>query len=319
MVTLVAPKDFSPVEDAETIKKACLGWGTDEKALISVLGNRNSFQRKLISLAYQEIYHEDLIHQLKSELSGDFERAICHWTLEPADRDAVLVNAALKKAKPDYRVIVETACVASPENLLAVKRAYRFRYKHSLEEDVAFHTKGDIRKVLVALVSAYRYDGHEIDEDVAISEAGLLHDDIYGKAFSHEELIRVLTTRSKAQLNATFNRYQDIHGKSITKGLLGDPVDEYLSALRTAIRCIRDPKKYFVKVLRTAINKEDTDEDALSRVIITRAEKDLKEIKELYLKRNNISLNQAVAGETHGDYKEFLLTLLGKEKNQALN
>jgi hypothetical protein len=52
---------------------------------------------------------------------------------------------------------------------------------------------------------------------LAISEAGLLHDDVYGKAFDHDELVRVLTTRSKAQLNATFNRYQDIHGKSITK------------------------------------------------------------------------------------------------------
>lgn len=38
-----------------------------------MLGNRNSFQRKLIRLAYEEIYHEDLIHQLKSEISGDFE------------------------------------------------------------------------------------------------------------------------------------------------------------------------------------------------------------------------------------------------------
>ncbi|KAJ7013143.1 annexin-like protein RJ4 [Populus alba x Populus x berolinensis] len=140
-----------------------------------------------------------------------------HWTLEPADRDAVLANAALKKSKPDYRVIVEIACVGSPEDLLAVKRAYRFRYRHSLEEDVALHTKGDIRKVLVALVSAYRYDGDEVDEDLAISEAGLLHDDVYGKAFNHDELVRVLTTRSKAQLNATFNRYQDIHGKSISK------------------------------------------------------------------------------------------------------
>lgn len=49
------------------------GFGTDEKAIISILGHRNLFQRKLIRQAYQEIYHEDLIHQLKSELSGDFE------------------------------------------------------------------------------------------------------------------------------------------------------------------------------------------------------------------------------------------------------
>jgi hypothetical protein len=49
------------------------GWGTDEGALISILGHRNANQRKLIGLAYEEIYQEDLIQQLKSELSGDFE------------------------------------------------------------------------------------------------------------------------------------------------------------------------------------------------------------------------------------------------------
>lgn len=67
--------------------------------------------------------------------------------------------------------------------------------------------------------------------------------------------------------------------------------------------------------MRRAVHIEDTDEDALSRVIVTRAEKDLKEIKELYLKRNNVSLDQAVAADTDGEYKEFLLTLLGNEKN----
>ncbi|KAJ4825516.1 Annexin D8 [Turnera subulata] len=309
MATVVAPKEFSPVEDAENIKKACLGWGTDESAIISILGHRNSFQRKLIRQAYEEIYHEDLVKQLKSELRGSFETAVIQWILEPADRDAVLANAALNKTIPDYRVIIEIACVRSPEDLLAVKRAYRFRYKHSLEEDVAARTTGDIRKLLVAVVSAYRHDGHEIDEDVACSEAGILHDDISGKAFNHEELIRILSTRSKSQLNATFNRYKDLHGTSITKALY--PADEYLAVLRTVIRCIYNPKKYFAKLLRSAINKESIDEEVVSRVVITRAEKDLKEIKELFLERNTESLDLVLAGETSGHYKTFLLALSG--------
>ncbi|XP_050274582.1 annexin D8 [Quercus robur] len=314
MATIIAPKEFSPIEDAENIKKACLGWGTDERALISILGHRNANQRKLIGLAYEEVYQEDLIQQLKCELSGDFERAICHWTLDPADRDAVLTNAALKKDVPDYRLIIEIACIGSPEELLAVRRAYRHRYKHSIEEDVAAYTTGDIRKVLLAVVSAYRYDGYEFDTQMADSEAVILHEEIQEKAFNHEELIRILSTRSKAQLKGTFNRYRDIHGTSITKGLLGDPTDHYLAALRTTIRCIRDPQKYYAKVLRTAINTVGTDEDALSRVIITRAEKDLKDIMKIYFKRNNVTLENAIERDTSGDYKAFLLALLGKDE-----
>ncbi|XP_042513057.1 annexin-like protein RJ4 [Macadamia integrifolia] len=313
MATLIAPDNPSPVEDAEALRKACQGWGTDEKAIISVLGHRNAVQRKLIRQAYEQIYGEDLIKSLESELSGDFEKAVYRWILDPTERDAVLVNVALRHSIPDYRVIAEIASVRSPEELLGVKRAYHLRYKRSLEEDVAAHTNGDCRKLLVALLGTFRYDGDETNANLARSEAGILHDVIQGKIFNHEEVIRILGTRSKAQLNATFNFYRDEHGNSITKSLLGDPADEFLAALRTAIRCIYDPHKYFEKVLRNAISKPGTDEDGLTRVIVTRAEKDLKDIKEMYNHRNNMTLEHAIAKETSGDYKDFLLTLVGTE------
>ncbi|XWS56980.1 hypothetical protein CRYUN_Cryun09bG0132300 [Craigia yunnanensis] len=283
MATIDVPNQVSFLEDAEALRKACQGWGTDEKVIISVLGHRNAAQRKQIRLAYEELYQEDLIKRLESELSGDFERAVFRWILDPADRDAVLANAAIRKPNPDHHVIIEISCTRSPEELLAVRRAYQARYKHSLEEDVAAHTKGDIRKLLVALVSAFRYDGEEINTRLANSEAKILHDTIKDKAFNHEEVIRILSTRSKMQLMATFNRYRDDQGTSITK------------------------------VLRNSVKKIGTDEDALTRVIVTRAEKDLKEIKDLYHKRNSVRLDQAVARDTSGDYKAFLLTLLGKE------
>ena len=50
-----------------------LGWGTDEKAIINILGHRNAIQRKQIRQTYEELYQEDLIKRLESELSGDFE------------------------------------------------------------------------------------------------------------------------------------------------------------------------------------------------------------------------------------------------------
>ncbi|KAK8998967.1 hypothetical protein V6N11_070146 [Hibiscus sabdariffa] len=321
MATINAPKEVSFQQDAEVLRKACKGWGTDEKAIISVLGHRDAAQRKQIRLAYEELYQEDLIKRLESELSGDFEKAMYRWILDPADRDAVLANVAIRKLSPDHHVIVEIACTRSPEELLAVRKAYQARYKRSLEEDVAAHSKGDTRMarpnrsfyLLVALVTAFRYDGEEINTRLANSEAKILHEAIQDKKFNHEEVIRILTTRSKMQLMATFNRYRDDHGTSITKHLQGDSDDKFLAVLRTAVRCLNDPKKYFEKVLRSSIRRMGTDEDALTRVIVTRAEKDLKDIKELYHKRNSVPLDQAVAKDTSGDYKALLLTLLGKE------
>ncbi|WOG84258.1 hypothetical protein DCAR_0103440 [Daucus carota subsp. sativus] len=312
MASLIAPEEFSAVADAEALKKAFHGWGTNEKGVIAILGHRNAAQRKMIWKAYEEKYQENFIKRLESELSGHFEKAVYRWVLDPADRDAVLVNLAIKKV-PDPRVIVEMSCVKAPEDLLIVKRAYQIRYKRSMEEDIASHTSGDMRKFLVALVGVHRYDGGEIDTKLAKSEADILNKAIKENLLTHEEIIRIITTRSKAQLMATRNHYKDAHGISLSKHLAENPANEFLSALLTAIKCLTEPKRYYEKVLRTAIKQKGTDEDALTRVIVTRAEVDLEEIKDLYYKRNSVTLENAVAKETSGHYKAFLLTLLGKQ------
>ncbi|KAL0284738.1 UNVERIFIED_CONTAM: Annexin-like protein RJ4 [Sesamum radiatum] len=94
-----------------------------------------------------------------------------------------------------------------------------------------------------------RYKGEEINTKLANSEADILHNAIKDKAFSHDEVVRIITTRSKPQILATLNHYKDDHGASITKHLRGDPCSNYLSALRTAIRCFTDHEKYYEKVI----------------------------------------------------------------------
>lgn len=68
-----------------------------------------------------------------------------------------------------------------------------------------------------------------------------------------------------------------------------------------------------LQVLRNAFKRVGTDEDAVTRVIVTRAEKDLRHIAEFYRTRNNVPLDQEVDKETRGDYEKFLLALLGRK------
>lgn len=74
-----------------------------------------------------------------------------------------------------------------------------------------------ILQLLVGLMTAFRYEGDEINARLANSEADILHDAIKDKEFNHEDFIRILTTRSRTQLMATFKRYRDDHGNSITR------------------------------------------------------------------------------------------------------
>lgn len=74
-------------------------------------------------------------------------------------------------------------------------------------------------QLLVGLVSAYRYEGSRVDEDIAKSEAKALGHAIKNAGtkdpVENYEVIRILTTRSKTHLIETFRHYSGIHGKSI--------------------------------------------------------------------------------------------------------
>ncbi|KAL5671128.1 hypothetical protein ACJX0J_015434, partial [Zea mays] len=227
-------------------------WGTDEQAVIGILAHRDATQREQIALEYEHKYGESLVQRLQSELTGDFERAVYHWMLGPAERQAVMANAATECLQEECAVIVEIACANSSAELVAVKKAYHALYRRSLEEDVAARaTAGNLRSLLLALVSTYRYDGADsVDMELARSEAKAVHEAVRdgGGAGGHEELIRVVGTRSKAQLRATFGCFKDEHRRSVAKALpRGTDPTGYLRALRAAVRCVADPSKYFAK------------------------------------------------------------------------
>lgn len=74
-----------------------------------------------------------------------------------------------------------------------------------------------LSQLLVALVSAFRYTGDEVDARLAKCEADTLYDAIKNKYLNHEEVIRIVSTRSKIQFLATTNSFRDEHGTSITK------------------------------------------------------------------------------------------------------
>ncbi|URE24493.1 ANX [Musa troglodytarum] len=312
MATIKVPATVpSPAEDCDQLRKAFQGWGTNERLIISILAHRTAAQRRAIRATYAEAYGEELLKSLEDEISGDFERAVLLWTLDPADRDAQLANEALRGWDRSNRVLIEIACTRHSSELFDAKRAYHLRYKRSLEEDVAKYTTGDFRKLLIPLVSSYRYEGIEVSRKLAKSDAKMLYEKITEKAYSHEELIWIITTRSKAQLIATINHYKNEYGKSVIKDLKNDRKNEFVAALRAIVRCTCYPQKYLEKIIRLAIKGQTTDANSLTRVVTTRAEVDLKVIEATYYKKNNVPLEQAIKGETSGDHKKMLIALLG--------
>lgn len=70
-------------------------------------------------------------------------------------------------------------------------------------------------------MSAYRYEGPKVKEDAAKSEAKTLLNAVKNadkrKPIEDEEVIRILTTRSKLHLREVYEQYKKISGNIITQ------------------------------------------------------------------------------------------------------
>ncbi|XP_066379782.1 annexin-like protein RJ4 [Miscanthus floridulus] len=308
----------SATEDAENIRKAVQGWGTDEKALIEILGHRTAAQRAEIAVAYEGLYNESLLDRLHSELSGDFRSAMMLWTADPAARDAKLAHKAMKKGERYVWVLIEVACASTPDHLVAVRKAYREAYSASLEEDVAacpLYKDPLLKQFLVRLVSSYRYSGELVDAELARAEAAELHDAVVArKQPLHGDVVRIVSSRSKPQLKATLERYRQDHGKAIDEVLEEERRSDQLAAvLKTAVWCLTSPEKHFAEVIRSSIVGLGTDEESLTRAVVSRAEIDMKKVKEEYKARYRKTVTSDINGDTSGYYNGILLTLVGPE------
>lgn len=54
--TVISYNDFDARADAEILRKAMKGFGTDEKAIINVLANRSNLQRQEIAVQFKTLY-----------------------------------------------------------------------------------------------------------------------------------------------------------------------------------------------------------------------------------------------------------------------
>ncbi|XP_054813459.1 annexin D3-like [Prosopis cineraria] len=139
------------------------------------------------------------------------------------------------------------------------------------------------------LVSSYRYDKEVVDPEAAMLEAARLNEAINKKQLDHDDVFWILSTRNVFQLRATFAYY---------KQLYGNPLEQDIKTVE--------------KEIWNSIWGLGTDEDSLTRAIVTRAEIDLSKVEVEYAAMYKSSLEDDTSGDTSGDYRRFLMTLLGK-------
>ncbi|CAH2006508.1 unnamed protein product [Acanthoscelides obtectus] len=311
--TVVPANPFNPRDDAEVLRKAMKGFGTDEKAIINVLARRTNAQRLQIAVEFKTMYGKDLIKDLKNELSGNFENLIVAMMTPLPEYYAKELHDAMSGIGTDEDVLIELLCTMSNQEIRTIRQAYEAMYESSLEDDLRADTSGTFKRMMVSLCTANRDEDPTVNLDQAredaakLAEAGELQMGTDESTFNS-----VLCARSYAHLRAVFEEYERLTGNSIEDAVKSEFSGNSESGFLAIIRAIQDTPKYFAKQLNNAISGAGTDDNSLMRIVVTRSEIDMEDIKRAYASKYGESLKEAIKDDTSGHYGKCLLALIGE-------
>ena len=94
--SVIDEPNFNAENDAKALRDAMKGAGTDEEEIIAIVCSRSYNQLTTIDKTYKQMFGRILIDDLKSELSGSFEKVILRLFLSDAGKDAHTLKQAIK-------------------------------------------------------------------------------------------------------------------------------------------------------------------------------------------------------------------------------
>ncbi|KAG0197078.1 hypothetical protein BGX28_009420 [Mortierella sp. GBA30] len=306
----------TPQQDAETIHKACRGFGTDEKRVISVVANRTSEHLAMVTSVYKQFYGRDLVEVLDKETSGNFGRALHYLILPPIVLDAELLYDACIGAGTNERCLIQVLIGRSNADMAQLKSMYYARYHQPLENVVKSDVSGYFEKLLVVCMQGTRDEiGHyqyNVEGDVhTLYKAG------EGRLGTDEStFIHILTNRPDAHLRAVFQHYQQRYGKKFTKVIKKEFSGWIKTALCYLVNWIQNPAHCVAKNMEKAMEGMGTDDQSLTRLVVrNRAQPFMNSVKAAYASKYKRSLRERIKGETSGDYRRTLFMTIGEPEH----
>lgn len=308
--TIRAAENFNSSEDAAALRAAMKGLGTDEAAIISILTTKSNKQREKILAKYTEEINRDLIKDLKSELGGKFEDVILALMKPPIEYLCAEINRALDKK--DFDALTEIFVTRGDNSKIKqLVEEYEKLYKRPLVEHICDKTSGDYRRLLTLIVTGTRNSPGKVSPEKAKELAAALFEAGEKKAGTDEaEFVKVMGHESYEQLALVFDEYKKLRGRTFEQALKAELSGDLLNITLAIVDCIQSQTTYFAKQLHKAMAGIGTNDNTLIRIIVSRSEIDLGNIKKEYERLYNKTLESAVRSETSGDFKKALLNLI---------
>lgn len=295
--------------DADALHKAMKGLGTDEKALIKVLGRRTRAEIQSIAAAFETRHKKNLEKELISETSGHFRDVLVAIVKPVPDYAAHMIEKAVVGAGTNETMLVDILAPLNPRELEELKGAFARlfgRHEGALAERIKgdCSTSTDFGKLLQVVLEGKRVtDPSKVEEDAEkLFKAGEKR-----MGTDEDKFIEIVGRRSPEHLKAVSEIYKRKHGHSLEQAIKSETSGDF-ERLLLALCMGRD--EFYTHRMHEAIEGLGTNDSLLVRIFGLNDKPQLVNIGRLYPILFKETADKAIKGDTSGDYRDLMLELL---------
>ena len=222
----------SPAEyDADLLYNAMKGIGSDKEVITEVLCFRSPERINEIKAKFQEKYKKELIPEIKSETSGDYQKTTLllleanRGTNSSPDLEKCteiakeLYNAGEGKLGTNEEVFIKYFTSLSPEELLLTCKEYHKNHNKNMldtiDNEFDGHTRDLLKIILYGLYSPSEFFAKQI------------HDSVDGLGTADNKLIRSIISRADIDMKKIKKYYKKIYNKEMIEQVNADLSGSY--------------------------------------------------------------------------------------------
>ena len=230
----------SPAEyDADLLYKAMKGIGSDKDIITEVLCFRNPERINQIKEKFQEKYGKDLVAEIKSETSGDYQKIVLKLLEGDRSQDGKadvekcsgiadeLYKAGEGKIGTDESIFIKYFTSLSPNELLIVCKEYHKKYKKNMLDVIENEFTGNEKKLLTVMLYALFSPSEFFAKQIMESIKGIGTDDV--------KLIRSVITRYSIDMKKVKKYFKKMYNKELLDEVKDDVNGSYGRILEALI------------------------------------------------------------------------------------
>ncbi|WVQ79405.1 hypothetical protein IAT38_001502 [Cryptococcus sp. DSM 104549] len=307
---------YNPQFDAERIRKATKGFGTDETTLINTMAPLDAFQMAVLERTYEQTVGRTLKLTLEKELSGWLEYTLVLLSLGPLQGDVYLLHRACDGAGTHEDLLNEILLCRTNEEMFLLKEAYRRTYNKDMVKIVKGELSMKTERMFNMAMSGQRDESpfpnqQQVQQDIeALYRAGP------GKIGTDEIAIcGILLSRSDAHLKAIAQGFPARHRVNLSQMINSEFSGHMRDGLYFIARrfeadgdgVVRDAE-YLQDAMRGMGTK---DERLIYRLVRNHWNRPrFGAIKNQFQSLYGKTLRRAVEGETSGKYEKALVGII---------